>query len=118
MNEQPIPTRMGGRRSVVNGALLGLLSQLLFLYTRTDGFSAIVGFGIFIIGILLRLVKPRPPPPEKVGERRHRTEAGNMNLYARLDFAAWGGTMVLVEVVAIILYFLFGFRLPVAPGVH
>jgi len=111
-----------GGNNVVNGALLGIVFQFLTLYTRLDGLGAIAGLFLFVVGILLRLRPPRPLPPppssKEEGYGAYRSEVRDRRLFATVDFAAWGGTMVLVEAMAIILYFLFGFHFPVAPGVH
>lgn len=107
---------------IVNGALLGIVIQLAGLYTRLDGLSAIVGIFLLVVGILLRSrpPKPLPPPPSPSdkGYRAYRSEVADRRFFATIDFAAWGGAMVLMEVIAIALYFLFGFHFPVAPGIH
>jgi hypothetical protein len=119
----PTAPRKGFRWNIVNGALLGIVLQLAGLYTRLDGLTAILGIFAIVLWILGRLIPLGPlhsPPPSRSDESywEYKREIGLRKFVARVDLGAWGGSMVLVEVVATILYFVFGFHLPVAPGVH
>jgi hypothetical protein len=116
--QSAVPDRGYGNK-VVNGVLLGIVLQLLTLWTRIDGLGVIAGIILFAAGILWRRVpeKSLPPAPSDEDYRRYKIETSNRKILARIDFAAWGGAMILVEAAALILYFLFGFHLPAAPGV-
>ena len=109
-------------RSLVNGVLLGIVIQLAALYARLDGLSVIVGIFFLILGITFRkffLPRPlpsRPPPSQSDAYRRYQSMMDNRRVAAMVDFAVWGGTMLVVEVIALIAFFEFGFHLPVYSG--
>jgi hypothetical protein len=105
--------------AVVNGVVFGTAVQLLGLYAREDLLSAIVGTFLLAIGIFIRHFseKPLPSPPspsDNAAYEKYKMELSNRKVLERLDFVAFGGTMVVIEIVAVVLYYLTGLHFPVA----
>lgn len=111
---------IGGHRKILNGAVLGVALQLVALYTSLDALGFVVGIIGFSVGMYgrNRLVKPLHTARTKGDSGSQRLRSWDRRVYANLDIAAWGGAMVLVELVMFILFLLFGLRFPVTPGVH
>ncbi len=96
--------------------------QLAGLYARLDGLTAIVGIIALVAGLTFRKfflrkpLPPRPPPSEVEAYGRYRAAVENRRVAAWIDLAVFGGTMLVIEAIAIAAYFLFGFHLPVSSG--
>ena len=91
--------------------------QLFSLYTRIDGFSALVGIFFVFTGLFVRSrLSRKSTAPLESDSRGRRFKASDKVVYDNFDFAACGSAMLVIEAVAIALYLFFGLHLPVAPG--
>lgn len=99
--------------AVVNGVVFGTAIQLLGLYAREDLLTAFFGVLMLAVGIIARRISEKPlPPPSGFDDATYKKYKTELN--KRFDFVAFGGTMVVIEIVAVVLYYLTGLHFPVA----
>jgi hypothetical protein len=106
---------------VLNGAVIGFVMQILGLYGGRGLELVSTGLGIFLLcfGIIMRMIPPKPLPPEppvsdQRAFKRYKTTVANRKFWANIDFVAWGGIAVIVEAVVLTISALFGWHFPVA----
>jgi hypothetical protein len=123
VNEGARLENVGGgwrKNRIINGGAIGTGAQLLALYGGFGFVGVILAILILVTGIYVRIhpVKPLPPPPqvsEKRAYRSYMTRFKNRKAWEKVEFVAWGLSMILVEAIVITIFYLFGFQFPTAP---